>query len=143
MRHAVEALTVARGVVSVKNEGQKSVTYGDLLGDKPFNHKYEPVSYRAVGVEVPRTNPNNAPQKAPADYKIVGSRVPRFDMPDKVSGKYTYMGIVYHRQAEPWDRSLDVHISHLRRKLEAIGLSPIRTLRNAGYQFSSDSLERS
>jgi len=91
LKTPVESLTVARGVVSVKNEARKSVTYGDLLGGKPFNHKYEPVSYRAVGVEVPRKNPNNAPQKPPADYKIVGSRVQRFDMPDKVTGKYIYM----------------------------------------------------
>ena len=91
LKTPVESLTVARGVVSVRGEVQKAVAYGDLLGDRPFNHKFEPVSYRAVGVEVPRTNPNNAPQKARAEYKIVGSRVPRFDIPDKVSGKYTYM----------------------------------------------------
>jgi len=91
LKTPVGSLTIARGVVSVKGETQKSVTYGDLLGGKPFNHKYEPVSYRAVGIELPRTNPNNAPQKARADYKIVGSRVQRFDIPDKVSGKYTYM----------------------------------------------------
>jgi nicotinate dehydrogenase subunit B len=91
LKTPAESLIVARGVVSVKGEAQKSVTYGDLLGDKAFNHKFEPVSYRAVGVEVPRTNPNNAPQKPRAEYKIVGSRVRRFDMPDKVSGKYTYM----------------------------------------------------
>jgi two-component system response regulator CpxR len=38
------------------------------------------------------------------------------------------------RQASPFDRSIDVHISHLRRKLE--GSSPrIRTIRGVGYQF--------
>jgi len=91
LKTPVEALIVARGIVSVKGGAQQSVTYGDLLGGKAFNQKFEPVSYRAVGVEVPRTNPNNAPQKARAEYKIAGSRVARFDIPDKVSGKYTYM----------------------------------------------------
>jgi two-component system response regulator CpxR len=38
------------------------------------------------------------------------------------------------RQAGPFDRSIDVHISHLRRKLG--GESPrIRTIRGVGYQF--------
>jgi two-component system, OmpR family, response regulator CpxR len=38
------------------------------------------------------------------------------------------------RQASPFDRSIDVHVSHLRRKLE--GSSPrIRTIRGVGYQF--------
>jgi two-component system response regulator CpxR len=38
------------------------------------------------------------------------------------------------RQASPFDRSIDVHISHLRRKLG--GESPrIRTIRGVGYQF--------
>src|SRR3954453_12972078 len=34
-------LTVARGVVSVKQDGRRSVTYGELLGDKRFNRRYE------------------------------------------------------------------------------------------------------
>jgi two-component system response regulator CpxR len=39
------------------------------------------------------------------------------------------------RQASPFDRSIDVHISHLRRKLG--GESPrIRTIRGVGYQFA-------
>jgi two-component system response regulator CpxR len=38
------------------------------------------------------------------------------------------------RQASPFDRSIDVHISHLRRKLG--GEAPrIRTIRGVGYQF--------
>jgi two-component system response regulator CpxR len=38
------------------------------------------------------------------------------------------------RQASPFDRSIDVHISHLRRKLEG-GSPRIRTIRGVGYQF--------
>jgi len=43
---------------------------------------------------------------------------------------------LHQRPASPFERSLDVHISHLRRKLEAGGQTPIRTIRGAGYQFS-------
>ena len=55
--------------------------YSDLLAGKLFN------------VTMPATTlaPGVAPAKAPAAYTIVGARVPRVDIPDKVSGKFTYM----------------------------------------------------
>lgn len=42
---------------------------------------------------------------------------------------------LYQRQATPFDRSIDVHISHLRKKLEG-PIDLIRTVRGAGYQFA-------
>jgi nicotinate dehydrogenase subunit B len=71
----VENLTVAKGVVSVKDNPKQSVTYGELIGGKLFN--------------VPFTG--SAPVKTPAEYKVVGTRVRRNEVPDKVTGKYTYM----------------------------------------------------
>jgi len=41
------------------------------------------------------------------------------------------------REATPYDRALDVHISHLRRKL-GHGSSSIRTVRGAGYVFAAE-----
>ena len=70
-----DRLTVSKGVVSVGGDVSKSVKYGDLLGDKPF--------------EIALTG--TAPQKAPSQYTIVGARHPRLDLPDKVSGEYTYV----------------------------------------------------
>jgi two-component system response regulator CpxR len=43
---------------------------------------------------------------------------------------------IYQRMPTPYERSLDVHISHLRKKLERGGRTPIRTIRGAGYQFA-------
>jgi len=43
--------------------------------------------------------------------------------------------VLYQRPATPYERSLDVHISHLRKKLECDGHSLIRTIRGVGYQF--------
>lgn len=71
----VEGLTVAKGVVS---GGGKSVTYGELTGDQPLH--------------IPFTG--TAPVKPFAQYKVVGTGVPRNDIPDKVSGKYVYMQYV-------------------------------------------------
>lgn len=44
---------------------------------------------------------------------------------------------IYHREANPLDRSLDVHISHLRRKLDAPDSPTIRTVRGVGYQLAA------
>jgi len=86
----VSELTVAKGVVTVKSNPQRSVTYGALLGDKPFNQRYEAVPYSG-GVELPRKNPDNAPPKPRSEYRIVGTKVPRLDMPEKVAGTYVYV----------------------------------------------------
>ncbi|MBN9657950.1 MAG: response regulator transcription factor [Acidobacteria bacterium] len=42
---------------------------------------------------------------------------------------------LYQREASPFDRSIDVHLSHIRRKLGESG-SMIRTIRGAGYLFA-------
>jgi len=42
---------------------------------------------------------------------------------------------LFERKATPYDRILDVHISHLRKKLEG-GRSLIRTIRGVGYVFA-------
>ena len=42
-------------------------------------------------------------------------------------------GVLYQRQTTPYERSLDVHVSHLRRKLEGVGWTAIRTVRGQGY----------
>jgi len=75
------SLEVRDGVVSVRGEnGFRKVTYGQLLGDKPFNVKYD----------------GTAPLKAPSDYRLVGQSPARVDIPDKVAGKYT---LVQHHRA--------------------------------------------
>lgn len=74
----INSLVVSDGVVSVEGEGGfRSVKYGDLLGDKPFNVKFT----------------GTAPQKPRHRYKLVGRRVPRVDLPDKMSGRYE---LVHH-----------------------------------------------
>ena len=41
--------------------------------------------------------------------------------------------VLYRREAAPFERALDVHVSHLRRKLERNGPQLIRTVRGSGY----------
>lgn len=44
---------------------------------------------------------------------------------------------VFERKLTAYDRSLDVHISHLRSKIEPLG-KQIQTIRNAGYVFAGN-----
>lgn len=44
---------------------------------------------------------------------------------------------LYNRQANPFERALDVHVSHLRKKLDC-GRSLIRTVRGVGYLFAME-----
>ena len=46
---------------------------------------------------------------------------------------------LYQRELTPYERSVDVHISHLRKKLERPGAEIIRTVRGVGYLFVPDS----
>jgi two-component system response regulator CpxR len=43
---------------------------------------------------------------------------------------------LYQRPASPLERSVDVHMSNLRRKLQAAGIDAIRTVRAVGYLFA-------
>ncbi len=47
---------------------------------------------------------------------------------------------IHQRKALPMDRSLDVHVSHLRKKLGELG-GLIRTVRGVGYLFRPERLE--
>jgi len=55
----------------------------------------------------------------------------------RVVSRDELMQRLYQREATPFDRSIDVHISHLRRKLEG-PTELIRTVRGVGYQFAAE-----
>jgi CO/xanthine dehydrogenase Mo-binding subunit len=73
----VANLSVSKGVVS---GGGKSVTYGELVGGKLLNAK----------ITEPHLNPGEAPAKPLSQLKLVGTRVPRVDIPAKITGAFTY-----------------------------------------------------
>jgi two-component system response regulator CpxR len=52
----------------------------------------------------------------------------------RVLSRDALMENFYNRKATPYDRSIDMHISHLRKKLED-GTTLIKTIRGVGYQF--------
>src|SRR5215813_5721249 len=85
-----EDLKVADGVVSA---GNKRVTYAQLIGGKSFALKLD------------HTKPAQA--KDPATHTVVGRPVPRVDIPDKITGRFTYMqdfrvpGMLHGRVVRP------------------------------------------
>jgi nicotinate dehydrogenase subunit B len=92
----VASLSVKSGVVS---GGGKSVTYADLLGDKQFNVRM-PASLGFRTVDMPADTSTGDtkglvqgtfPTKSPDQYRVVGTRVPRLDIPAKVTGAYVYV----------------------------------------------------
>ena len=58
----------------------------------------------------------------------------------RVLSRDELMESLYNRKATPFDRSIDMHVSHLRRKLEK-GQPLIKTVRGVGYQFCSSAAE--
>ena len=52
----------------------------------------------------------------------------------RVLSRDALMENFYNRKATPFDRSIDMHISHLRKKLDR-GDDLIKTIRGVGYQF--------
>jgi CO/xanthine dehydrogenase Mo-binding subunit len=68
----VSGLTAENGVVS---GGGRTVSYAALVGDRLLN----------------TTITGTEPLKDPRQYKVVGTRVRRFDVPDIVSGRTTYI----------------------------------------------------
>jgi nicotinate dehydrogenase subunit B len=85
----VASLSVSKGVVS---GGGKTVTYGQLIGDKFFN-----VQITTASVPGNATTPAQAVAGSPgtkpvSQYKLVGLRgIQRVDIPTKVTGGYTFV----------------------------------------------------
>jgi len=88
---APDALEIRYGVVRVKTDSTKSVAYSELIGDREFHLKVD----------------KTAPLKNPGEYTIVGTSVPRVDIPAKVTGEWRYMqdvrvpGMLHARVVRP------------------------------------------
>ncbi|MEQ9639263.1 MAG: response regulator [Alphaproteobacteria bacterium] len=61
------------------------------------------------------------------------------DHPNRVLSRDQLLEMAHHRSWEPFDRSIDIRIARLRRKLERDPSKPalIKTVRGAGYLFST------
>jgi CO/xanthine dehydrogenase Mo-binding subunit len=102
----VDSLTVTAGVISVAGDSSKRVSYAELIGDRLFN--LSPMTPNGQLVT------GSAKVKSPSTYKIVGTSVPRIDIPAMVTGKFTFVnqvrlpGMLHGRviRADPWGADL-------------------------------------
>ena len=69
----VSTLSIRDGLVVSQSGGK--VPFGSLVGGNTLSLKLD----------------ESAPLKSPADFKLVGKPVPRLDIPDKVTGRFTFM----------------------------------------------------
>lgn len=93
LKVAATDLGVADGVIRVRHDSSKSITYGELIGDGRFELKIN----------------DKIQLKAPADYKVIGKSIARVDIPDKVTGKFEFVqdvrvpGMLHARVIRPDD----------------------------------------
>ncbi len=71
----VDQLTVQDGVISMRSDASRGMTYGKLIGGNRFNLA---LNSRAV-------------PKDPRQYTVLGTSVPRYDIPEKVTGRFQYV----------------------------------------------------
>ena len=81
-----EQLTVRDAIVQRKDDPTKTVSYGDLVRGRRFD-----VALKASGDYSAVDAVGSARPKSPDQYKIVGKPIPRIDIPDKATGRFTYV----------------------------------------------------
>ena len=70
---SASTLSIRDGVIV--GENSREVAFGSLVGGRVLSLKLD----------------QNAPLKSPANFKLVGKPVHRLDIPDKVTGRFTFM----------------------------------------------------
>ncbi len=99
---APDRLVVRNGVVQDADAPSKSVSYGDLIGGRRFD-----VTLQTSGSSFSLGATGTAQPKSPSEYTIVGTAVPRFDIPPKATAQFTYIvdvrvpGMVHGRVIRP------------------------------------------
>jgi nicotinate dehydrogenase subunit B len=81
----LENLVVVDGVVSVVGNPSKKISYGNLIGGRRFN-----LNIAATGTGWEMVVAPEVKSKEHKDYKIVGTSIPRVDLPPKFTGEFVY-----------------------------------------------------
>ena len=95
----VDQLAVSDGVITVKTDPAKKVTYGELIGGKRFN-------VTLTGKDIKATT-GVAKVKAVQEFRVVGQPIQRYDIPPKVDGSVKWAvdakapGMVHARNVKP------------------------------------------
>ena len=94
---ALDELSVRDGVIMVGHHPDRAISYAELMGGRRFE--------RAVS--------GQAPLKRPQEYRIVGTSVPRVDLPGKLTGGQSFVqdlripGMLHARVVRPPSAAAD------------------------------------
>ncbi len=86
-----DQLIAADGIISVKGEPSKKISYGELVGGRKFNLALDP----------------NARRKHPREWTVLGKPVPRPDLPALATGQFEFVhnvrlpGMLHGRVVRP------------------------------------------
>ncbi|MBV9579062.1 MAG: xanthine dehydrogenase family protein molybdopterin-binding subunit [Chloroflexi bacterium] len=102
-----DGLVAKDGSVS-KSDGSASLTYAQIIGDNQFHITLQ-AQTTPTGMLIPfaPSLSGTATPKDPSQYNLVGTSVPRIDIPPKVTGQFTYMqdvkvpGMLHGRVVRP------------------------------------------
>ncbi len=81
-----EQLTVRDGIVRRTDDPTRTASYGELIGGRRFD-----VTLKVSGEYLATNATGSARPKSPDQYTIVGQPVPRIDIPDKATGRFSYI----------------------------------------------------
>ena len=121
---AAELLARIRAVLRRTLQRSDLVSSVVQVGDLRVNALNRAVSYRGVPIEL-----------TPTEFTILEVMMRAVG---RIVSRNELASVLYQRESTPYERSLDVHVSHLRRKLEAVGWTAIRTVRGQGYICVTD-----
>jgi two-component system response regulator CpxR len=121
---AAELLARIRAVLRRTLQRSDLVSSVVEVGDLRVNALNRAVSFRGVPIEL-----------TPTEFTILEVLMRAVG---RIVSRDELTGVLYQRQTTPYERSLDVHVSHLRRKLEGVGWTAIRTVRGQGYMCVTD-----
>jgi two-component system response regulator CpxR len=100
---------------------------------------------RRAMVEIGNIRLNPATREVHRGNELVPLTSIEFDILDllmraagRIVSREEIAAILYQREPTPFERSVDVHVSHLRKKLEQTERGLIRTVRGAGYMFVAE-----
>ena len=121
---AAELLARIRAVLRRALHRSDLVSSAVQVGDLRVSALNRAVSYRGVPIEL-----------TPTEFTILEVLMRAVG---RIVSRNELASVLYQRESTPYERSLDVHVSHLRRKLEAVGWTAIRTVRGQGYICVTD-----
>ena len=141
-------------IASSDSRSERTITFRNLLtpGNSPPGSARSSGAFRRPepmsAVEVNGVTLDHGSREVFCDDKRVELTTVEFDILEqlmraagRVLSRDALMEALYNRKATPYDRSMDMHISHLRKKLECGGKVLIKTIRGVGYQFCRTSEE--